>query len=68
MNIKGFILGLVGLGSMAICGYAVEEKTFWLGGDISGMTADEARGRFVKDTTGKVTETTRLMKDYGMNA
>lgn len=43
-------------------------EPFWLGGDISGTTADEARGHFTKDRDGKVTETTRLMKDYGMNA
>lgn len=41
---------------------------FWLGGDISGTTADEARGHFTKNTDGVATETTRLMKDYGMNA
>lgn len=40
---------------------------FWLGADISGTTADEARGRFTRDTDGKVTETTQLMKDYGLN-
>ena len=40
---------------------------FRLGADISGTTADEARGRFTRDANGKVTETTRLMKDYGLN-
>ena len=40
----------------------------WLGGDISGTTADEARGVFSADTTGYVTENTRLMKNYGMDA
>lgn len=49
-----------------ISGYSTEP--FWLGGDISGTTADEARGHFTKDRNGKVTETTQLMKDYGMNA
>lgn len=46
----------------------VSDEPFWLGGDISGMTADEARGRFVKNRDGVRTETTKLMKDYGMNA
>lgn len=41
---------------------------FWLGGDISGTTADEARGHFTKSLAGKTRETTQLMKDYGMNS
>ena len=40
----------------------------WLGADISGTTADEARGVFSADTSGMVTENTKLMKDYGMDA
>lgn len=43
-------------------------KTFWLGGDISGTTADEARGRFTMNRDSVRVETTQLMKDYGMNA
>lgn len=43
-------------------------EPFWLGGDISGMTADEARGRYVMNSDSVRTETTQLMKDYGMNA
>ena len=43
-------------------------EPFWLGGDISGTTADEARGHYTKNTEGVATETTQLMKDYGMNA
>lgn len=45
-----------------------QENIFWLGGDISGTTADEARGHFTENTDGVRTETTQLMKDYGMNA
>lgn len=41
---------------------------FWLGGDISGTTADEARGHFTKSLAGETRETTQLMKDYGMNS
>lgn len=55
--------------SLLLCstvGYA--DDPFWLGGDISGTTADEARGHFTKNVNDKVTETTQLMKDYGMNA
>ena len=40
----------------------------WLGGDISGTTADEAKGIYSADTTGMVTENTKLMKNYGMDA
>lgn len=40
----------------------------WLGADISGTTADEARGVFSADTLGQVTENTRLMKNYGLDA
>lgn len=43
-------------------------EPLWLGGDISGTTADEARGHFTMDRDGNRVETTRLMKDYGMNA
>lgn len=43
-------------------------ETFWLGADISGTTADEARGHFTMTTDGEVRETTRLMKDFGLNA
>lgn len=41
---------------------------FWLGADISGTTADEARRHFTKDKYGNIRETTQLMRDYGMNA
>lgn len=47
---------------------AVKPKHLWLGGDISGTTADEARGVYSADTTGIVTENTQLMKNYGMDA
>lgn len=43
-------------------------QPFWLGGDISGTTANEAHGHFTKNRDGVTTETTQLMKDYGMNA
>lgn len=46
----------------------ISQEPFWLGGDISGTTADEARGHFTCDTLGNPCETTQLMKDYGMNA
>ena len=47
---------------------AFAAEPFWLGGDISGTTADEARGHFTMNADSVVTETTRLMKDYGMNS
>lgn len=43
-------------------------EPFWLGADISGTTANEARGHFTMNSDSVVTETTRLMHDYGMNA
>lgn len=48
--------------------FKAEAQHIWLGGDISGTTADEARGIFSADTTGMVTENTQLMKNYGMDA
>lgn len=50
----------------AVSAFAAEP--FWLGGDISGTTADETRGHFTMNVDSVRTETTRLMKDYGMNA
>lgn len=41
---------------------------FWLGADISQTTSDEARGRFTCNAAGERVETTRLMRDLGMNA
>lgn len=43
-------------------------EPFWLGADISGTTANEARGHFTMNKDSVTTETTRLMKDYGINA
>ena len=57
------ILAVASSGAMAS-----NEPHIWLGGDISGTTSDEARGVYSADTTGMVTENTRLMKDYGMDA
>lgn len=47
---------------------AAKPGHLWLGADISGTTADEARGVFSADTLGQVTENTRLMKNYGLDA
>lgn len=43
-------------------------EPFWLGGDISATTSDEARGHFTMNLDSVPVETTQLMKDYGMNA
>ena len=64
MNMKKLILLMTLF--MSLTSYASEP--FWLGGDISGTTADEARGHFTMNTDSVRTETTRLMKDYGINA
>lgn len=53
----------------AVCVSAVyASEPFWLGADISGITADEARGHFTMNKDSVRVETTQLMKDYGMNA
>jgi arabinogalactan endo-1,4-beta-galactosidase len=49
-------------------GNAKRPEVLWLGADISGTTADEARGQFSTDTLGNVTENTELMRQYDMNA
>jgi arabinogalactan endo-1,4-beta-galactosidase len=59
--------GALSLG-MALNADATKPRELWLGADISGTTADEARGVFSTDTLGVVTENTQLMKNYGMNA
>lgn len=41
---------------------------FWLGADISGVTADEAKGIFTRNAHGEVTECTKLMKELGLDA
>ena len=69
----GYLIGaaLVTLtGDLGICEemHAKKPAHMWLGGDISATTADESRGVYSADTTGKVTENTQLMKDYGMDA
>lgn len=66
MRVKIFLCGLVAVVASAIPARAAEP--FWLGGDISGTTADEARGHFTMNTDSVRTETTQLMHDYGMNA
>lgn len=40
----------------------------WLGGDISGISADEARGRIFLDSSGFAADPFQLMKDFGMNS
>ena len=57
--------------SVMVVAFSVSAKKpshLWLGGDISGTTADEARGVYSADTAGFVTENTQLMKNYGMDA
>lgn len=56
------------LALLALPADAKRPKELWLGADISGTTADEARGVFSTDTAGVVTENTQLMKDYDLNA
>lgn len=65
---RNFLTG-VAIAAFALTAVASDNnKTFWLGGDISGTTADEARGHFTMNRDSVRVETTQLMKDYGMNA
>lgn len=67
MNRRFFIV--LGAFFIIISGISAKKPShLWLGGDISGTTADEARGVYSADTAGMVTENTRLMKNYGMDA
>ena len=60
---------IVVLGMMLALGVNARRPAhLWLGGDISGTTSDESRGVYSADTAGMVTENTRLMKNYGMDA
>lgn len=68
MKLDKIIIAMAMLMSGAFAAEAYRPAHLWLGGDISGTTADEARGVYSADTTGMVTENTRLMKDYGMDA
>lgn len=45
-----------------------ESTTFWLGGDLSSITEWESRGIVTYNAEGEVVETTRLMRDLGLNA
>lgn len=45
-----------------------ESDTFWLGADISGTTALEARGVKLMNVRGEERENTALMKELGLNA
>lgn len=68
---KNLILIIAVVSLLIISGidsYGKKPDHLWLGADISGTTADEARGIYSADTTGMVTENTRLMKDYGLDA
>lgn len=68
--LKSFIRGVLicGISFLSPLSPIFAAEPFWLGGDISGTTADEARGRFTMNTEGVRTEATQLMKEYGMNA
>lgn len=67
MKVKTLIFLL--LSALIVTGLQAKKPDhLWLGGDISGTTADEARGIYSADTTGFVTENTQLMKNYGMDA
>lgn len=64
-DIKGWILFAA---VMLAAGASRAAEPFYLGADISQTTADEARGRFTRNAAGEITETTKLMKELGINA
>ncbi len=47
---------------------SAQDKTFWLGADISGATALEARGERLYNSRGELRECTALMHELGLNA
>ena len=53
---------------MALPVFQDESTTFWLGADISGPTALEARGIKLMNARGEERENTALMKELGLNA
>ena len=67
MNKRIFVISLFSLIFSTFC-FAKKPDHLWLGADISGTTADEARGIYSADTTGMRTENTLLMKNYGLDA
>ena len=69
MNTKRFnIKWLAAIISVFAAATPIKADTFWLGGDISGISADEARGRELYDKDGNPADLFQLMHDYGMNA
>ena len=64
---KTFIAALI-VQLFSIMSFAQKPDNFWLGADISGTTALEARGVKLYNTNGDIRENTALMKEYGMNA
>jgi arabinogalactan endo-1,4-beta-galactosidase len=65
MKILKGLAFLLSFFSLPICGNATD---FWLGADISGTTMDESHKRIIYNADNVPTETTLLMKEYGMNA
>lgn len=66
ISIKGLLLAALSA-IFTIHPFSAQEP-LWLGGDISGVSADEARGRSFLDADGHDADPFRLMRDYGMNA
>lgn len=54
--------------AVVLAAITASAQDFWLGGDISGITSDEAHGRKFYNPDGVRTDPLQLMKDYGMNA
>ena len=54
--------------NMSLTAEAQQLTTFWLGADISGTTALEARGKQLRNAQGEPRENTELMKELGLNA
>ncbi|GAA6528876.1 MAG: arabinogalactan endo-1,4-beta-galactosidase [Prevotella sp.] len=60
---------LLGLFLFLICSSAMYgAHTFWLGADISGTTQLESEGIKLYNARGVVTENTKIMRQYGLNA
>lgn len=65
---KQMLLVLAWVAMLPVELWAQAGCTFWLGADISGTTALEARGQKLYNRRGEVRENTALMKELGLNA
>lgn len=64
---KNIIISMA-VSALAIMTFTAQAREFALGGDISGTTEDEARGRITSMPDGTRADIPTIMKNYGSNA